>query len=270
MAKDADKPRGSTAVKAGGTKAGGRADKAAARQARKAEKARRRASSDPADMGRIRQIREAYRLTHEHDRQLPFLLAAAFGIPATVGTVSGILLEQWFALPLLGLMVGLLLAMIVLVRRTKRATYIRYAGQAGSAEVALSMLPKKWVSSPVVTANRHSDVIHRTLGPAGIVLVGEGEPTRLRQMLASEQRKHENVAYGVPVTTIVMGDRPGQVPLAQLAKHIQKLPRAIEAHQITEVRNRLRALDAVRPKVPMPKGPVPTSMRGARQGLRGR
>ena len=245
-------------------------DKIAARQLKQTEKARKRASTDPADMGRMRQIREAYRITHEHDRQLPFLLAAAFGIPATIGTVAGILLEQWLALPLLGLMVGLLLTMIVLVQRTKRATYIRYAGQAGSAEVALSMLPKKWISSPVVTATRHQDVVHRTLGPAGIVLVGEGEPGRLRPLLASEQKKHENVAYGVPVTTLVMGDRPGQVPLAQLAKHIQKLPKAVEAHQITEVRNRLRALDAVRPKIPMPKGPVPNSMRGARQGLRGR
>lgn len=247
-----------------------KADRAAAKTARRAEKARRKASSDPADMGRIRQIREAYRITHEYDRQLPFLLAAAFGVPATLGTVGGILLRQWFTLPILGLMVGLLLAMILLIQRTKRATYKRYAGQAGSAEVALSMLPKKWVSTPVVTATRHSDVVHRTLGPAGIVLIGEGDPGRLRALLGSEQKKHENVAYGVPVTTLVMGDRPNQVPLDQLAKHIQKLPKAIETHQVTEIRNRLRALDAVRPKLPMPKGPIPTSMRGARQGLRGR
>lgn len=247
-----------------------KADRAATKAARRAEKARRKASSDPADMGRMRQIREAYRITHEYDPKLPFLLAAAFGVPATLGTVGGILLRQWFTLPILGLMVGLLLAMILLIQRTKRATYKRYAGQAGSAEVALSMLPKKWVSTPVVTATRHSDVVHRTLGPAGIVLIGEGDPGRLRALLGSEQKKHENVAYGVPVTTLVMGDRPNQVPLDQLAKHIQKLPKAIETHQVTEIRNRLRALDAVRPKLPMPKGPMPTSMRGARQGLRGR
>ena len=49
---------------------------------------------------------------------------------------------------------GVLLPMIVLVRRAKAATYKRYAGQAGSAEVALQMLPKQWVSSPVIAANR--------------------------------------------------------------------------------------------------------------------
>ena len=45
-------------------------------------------------------------------------------------------------------MVGVLLPMFVLVRRAKAATYKRYAGQAGSAEVALQMLPKQWVSTP--------------------------------------------------------------------------------------------------------------------------
>jgi hypothetical protein len=241
-----------------------------AKAARQAERERKRTTTNPAEMGRIRQIREAYRITHEHDKQLPFLLAAAFGVPALLGTVGGILLEQWLVLPVLGLMVGLMLAMIVLVQRVKRGTYLRYEGQPGSAEVALSQLPKRWVSSPVITATKHADTVHRTLGPAGIVLIGEGEPGRLRQLLASEQRKHENVAYGIPVTTLVMGNGQGQVPLRELNRHIRRLPKAIEAHQVTEVRNRLRALDAVRPRLPMPKGPVPTSMKGARQGLRGR
>ena len=35
--------------------------------AKQAEKARKKASTDPADMGRIKQIVRAYQLTHEHD-----------------------------------------------------------------------------------------------------------------------------------------------------------------------------------------------------------
>ena len=68
---------------------------------------------------------------------------------------------------LIGVGIGVLLPMIVLVRRAKAATYKRYAGQAGSAEVALQMLPKQWVSSPVIAANRSRDAVHRTLGPGG-------------------------------------------------------------------------------------------------------
>jgi hypothetical protein len=244
-----------------------------ARGAKKTERARRKASTDPADMGRIRQIQRAYQLTHEYDKRLPYLLLGALLLPLVVGVVAGVLTDHVIYLPLLGLMLGVLAAMIVLVRRTKAATYRRYAGQAGSAEVALQMLPKQWLSNPVIAANRNRDVVHRTVGPGGLVLIGEGEPSRVRQLLTSEVRKHERVAYGVTVHTIVMGDQPGQVPLSRLADHIRKLPKSLQPNQVTDVRARLRALDAVRPPVPMPKGPMPTSSRqakGSRQAMRGR
>ena len=262
---------------AGPAKAAGKADaKEASRQAKaakRAEKARRKASTDPADMGRIKQIRRAYQVTHEFDKPLPFLLLAAFLVPLVVFWAFHFVWDHPIYLSLLGLMFGVLAAMIMLVQRAKRATFKRYAGQAGSAEVALQMLPKRWVSTPVIAANRSRDVVHRTIGPGGLVLIGEGEPGRVRQLLAGEVRKHERVAYGVTVHTIVMGDKEGQVPLGRLADHIRKLPKTLQPNQVTDVRARLRALDAVRPPVPVPKGPMPTSARqakGSRQAMRGR
>lgn len=243
------------------------------RALKRAEKARRKASSDPADMGRIRQIRQAYKVTHEYDRKLPYLLLACFLVPVAVGVVVGLLWDHLIYLTVMGLLVGLLLSMVMLVRRAKAATYKRYAGQTGSAEVALSMLPKQWISSPVVAATRQQDVVHRTLGPGGLVLVGEGDPARVRQLLASEARKHERVAYGVTVTTLVMGDADNQVPLDKLAERIRKLPKVLQPNQVTDLRQRLRALDAVRPPVGMPKGPMPTNarqVRGAQRATRGR
>ncbi|HZA05529.1 MAG TPA: DUF4191 domain-containing protein [Propionibacteriaceae bacterium] len=264
----ADRKSGSTAAPANA-----RAQAKAAREAKKAEKARKRASNDPADMGRMRQIKRAYQVTHEHDRALPYLLLAAFLLPLAAAVIIGLLTDQVLNLIFVGLGVAILLPMIVLVRRAKAATYKRYAGQAGSAEVALSMLPKKWISAPVIAANRSQDVVHRTLGPGGLVLIGEGEPGRVKALLASEVKKHERVAYGVPVTTIVMGDKSGQVPLDKLADHIRKLPKTLQANQVTDIKQRLRALDAVRPSIPVPKGPMPTNPRqvkGARQAMRGR
>ena len=101
------------------------------------------------------------------------------------------------------------------------------------------------------------------------MLVGEGSAARLKAVLAGEARKHEQVAYGVPVSTVLMGDGEGQVSLDKLADHLKKMPKAIQPVQITEVKQRLRALDAVRPKVPIPKGPMPT-MKGANRAMRGR
>jgi hypothetical protein len=247
--------------------------KAAAKAAKKAEKARKKASNDPADMGRMRQIRRAYQVTHEYDKALPYLLLAAFLVPLAAAVTIGLLTDQLLNFGLVGLGVAILLPMMVLVRRAKKATYKRYAGQAGSAEVALSMLPKKWISTPAIAANRNMDVVHRTLGPGGLVLIGEGEPGRVRQLLASEVRKHERVAYGVTVTTVVMGNKQGQVPLDKLADHIRKLPKTLQPNQVTDLKQRLRALDAVRPTVPVPKGPMPANPRqikGARQAMRGR
>ncbi|RYZ26781.1 MAG: DUF4191 family protein, partial [Propionibacteriaceae bacterium] len=74
-------------------------------------------------------------------------------------------------------------------------------------------------------------------------------------------------------TTLVMGDAPNQVPLDKLADRIRKLPKILQPNQVTDLKQRLRALDAVRPVIGMPKGPMPTSarhVRGARQATRGK
>ena len=254
-------------------KAAAKQAKVNAKDAKKAEKARKKASDNPADMGRIRQIVRAYQVTHEYDRALPYLLIGAFLLPTALSIVIGLTWGYAFNVIFAGVMLGILATMFMLVRRAKAATFKRYAGQTGSAEVALGMLPKKWISTPVIAANRNKDVVHRTLGPGGLVLIGEGEAGRVRQLLASEVKKHERVAYGVTVTTVIMGEKEGQVPLKKLAGHIRKLPKVLQAHQITDLRQRLRALDALRPPVPTPKGPMPTSPRqvkGARQAMRGR
>ena len=266
---------GTTASKAAAQnpKTAAKEAKVNAKEAKKAEKARKKASDNPADMGRIRQIIRAYQVTHEYDKALPYLLIGAFLLPIVIGIVIGLTWGYAFNVIFAGVMVGLLAAMFMLVRRAKSATFKRYAGKAGSAEVALGMLPKKWVSTPIIAANRNRDIVHRTVGPGGLVLIGEGETGRVRQLLASEVKKHERVAYGITVTTVIMGDKEGQVPLNKLADHIRKLPKVLQPHQITDLRQRLRALDALRPPVPIPKGPMPTSPRqvkGARQAMRGR
>ena len=166
--------------------------------------------------------------------------------------------------------------MLVFARRAKRAAYSRYEGQAGSAELALTSLGRKWKHTLAVAVSRNRDsanVVHRALGPGGLVLIGEGDSKGLKTLLASEKRKHEQVAYQVNVVTFVVGKGNGQVPLDRLADEIKKLPKVLSAAKITDLEARLKALDAMRPKLPMPKGPMPTGkggMKGARQAIRGR
>lgn len=237
----------------------------------KAAKLRRKNSTDPADWGRMRQLRETYKVTAQHDKPLPWLLLAGGVGTFAVLLVIGFLLGSPIIWGILGLTGGLLVAMLIFVRRAKGAAYKRFDGQAGSAEVALQMLPKKWSYTPVITATRNRstvDVIHRAIGPGGLILIGEGDPQNLKAQLASEKRKHEQVSYGVVVQIIQMGKGAGQVPLDGLVNHLKKLPKQLTPAKVVEVQARLRALDAMRPKLPIPKGPL--NVKGARQAMRGR
>jgi hypothetical protein len=112
--------------------------------------------------------------------------------------------------------------------------------------------------------------VHRVVGPPGIILIGEGNPHRMRQLMTTERKKHERVVSEVPIHEVMCGNGEGQVPLPQLVRHVQKLGRQVKPAELTDVLNRLKALDAQRSLMPIPKGPVPTSMKGQRGNLRGR
>lgn len=235
----------------------------------RAEKERKRNSDDPKDWGQVRQIRETYKMAREFDPALPWYLIGAGFAGLVVGGLLSLFLDPWWMWLVLGLMLGITLAMYVFLRRVKRATFMKFEGQAGSAEVALSMLDKKkWTSTPAIAANKSFDVIHRTLGPGGLVLIAEGEPTRVKALLNTEVKRHEQVAYGVKVVTILMGNNEGQVPLDKLTDHIKRLPKTMDAVKIAEVKQRLKAIDSMRSRMPIPKGPLNT--KGARNAMRGR
>ena len=237
---------------------------------RKAEKLRKKNSDDPRDWGRVRQIIEAYKRTNEIDPELKWWTLAATAGPILLCVGLGLWLQPWWLWLITGLMFALVGALYVLTWRVKKANFKRYEGQAGSAEVALQLLNKrKWTYELGIAATRQMDVVHRVIGPPGVVLIAEGTPARARTLLATETKKHEQVAYGVPVSQVLVGKDSGQVPLDGLQKHLEKLPKAMQPQQITEVKQRLRALDAMRPKIPVPRGPMPT-MKGVNRAMRGR
>jgi hypothetical protein len=232
-------------------------------------------TDDPTKMSRRRQIVETYRMTKETDRLIGLWMLGAFLVFGAIGFGIFWILpgSGTFALVISivgGVLFGALAAMIIFSRRAQRAGYNRLSGQVGAAARALTMLRRGWKTDEMVGFNKQQDLVHRVVGPPGIVLVGEGNPNRLRQLMLSERRRHERVAADTPIHEVVVGDDEGQVPLPKLVRHVQKLGRQVKPAEITDVLARLRALDAARPKLPMPKGPVPTSMKGMRSQMRGR
>ncbi|MFV0453253.1 MAG: DUF4191 domain-containing protein [Propioniciclava sp.] len=236
----------------------------------KAEKLRKKNSSDPNDWGRMRQMTEAFKRTREIDPSVTWwMIGAALIAIAAIAAVGIITNLAWWAWVPLAILTALLAAMWMLTRKARSAMFTRYAGQPGSAEVALQNLNKKKYSYDMaINATRELDLVHRVVGPGGIVLIGEGQAGRVRKLLTTETQRHGQVSYGTPITEIVIGDKKNQVALDQVQKHIQKLPKVLAPYQITEIQTRLKALSTKR-GMPVPKGPMP-SPKGVNRALRGR
>ncbi|MBS2938341.1 DUF4191 domain-containing protein [Nocardioides sp. J2M5] len=222
------------------------------------------------------QIMQTYQMAKRSDPRLGLILLATFLVGAAVGFGLMWLLPGDGVLSLVisiisALMIGILAALIVFGRRAQKAAYTQMEGQPAAAAGALQMLRRGWKVDPVVGFTKQQDVVHRVVGPPGIVLVGEGSSqSRVKALLATERKKHERVAYEVPIHEVVCGRGHGEVPLPKLVRHVQKLGRNVKPAEMTDILQRLKALDAQRGKLPLPKGPVPTSMKGMRSQQRGR
>lgn len=231
---------------------------------------------DPSTMSRRQQIVETFKMSRQVDKAIGWWMLGAFLLFGGAGFAVFFWLlpgDGVFALVMAiiaGVLIGLLAMMIVFSRRAQKAAYTRMEGQIGAGARALTMLRRGWTTEQMIGFTKQQDLVHRVVGPPGIVLVGEGNPSRLKALLASERRKHERVAAEYPVHEVIVGSGEGEVPLPKLVRHVQKLGRQVKPAELTELLHRLKALDAQRPKVPMPRGPVPTSMKGMRQNLRGR
>ncbi len=218
---------------------------------------------------RLKQILSAYQLTKKSDPKVGLVLAGIFLGILAVFVLVGLLTGHLLILLPLGVAIAFLVVTIVFGRKVEKAAYSQIEGQAGAAASALQTLRRGWTVTPAVAVTKNADIVHRVVGRPGIVLVGEGQPSRVKNLLTAEAKKHTRVAGGAPVTQLIAGQGEGEIDIRKLTKHVMKLPATLQPSEITDLLQRLKALDAVRPQVPMPKGPVPNSLKGARQAMKG-
>ncbi|MBA0050127.1 DUF4191 domain-containing protein [Streptomyces sp. AJS327] len=227
------------------------------------------AKDDSQKSGRIKQIGQTYKMTRRADRWIGWILAGVGLVTFGVFLGIGFLLGHPIYLGILGVLLALLAVAIVFGRRAERAAFGQMEGQPGAAAAVLDNIGRGWTVTPAVAMNRNQDVIHRAVGRAGIVLVAEGNPNRLRSLLASEKKKMGRIVGEVPVHDMVVGNDEGQVPLKKIRRNMVKLPRVLQGSQVTEVNDRLRALGDLMSNMPVPKGPMPKNARMPK-GMRGK
>ncbi|GEB53134.1 MULTISPECIES: DUF4191 domain-containing protein [Streptomyces] len=211
--------------------------------------------------GRLKQIAQTYTMTRRVDRKIGWILAGVGLVTFGVLLAIGFLIGHPVYLGILGVLLGLLACAIVFGRRAERAAFGQMEGQMGAAAAVLENFGRGWHVTPAVAMNRSQDVVHRAVGKAGIVLVGEGNPNRLKSLLAAEKKKMARVVGDVPVHDMIVGNGEGQVPLKKLRTTMMKLPRVLQGAQVTQVNDRLRALGDLMSNMPIPKGPMPKGMR---------
>lgn len=216
-------------------------------------------SAGPAKPSRSGQIRAAYTMTRKVDPLVGWVTLAAGLLPVALLVAIGLLVDHPWYLGLIGVMLGVLAATIVFGKRAEKAAFSQVEGQPGAAAAALNMLRRGWTVTPAVAVTRNQDIVHRVVGRPGVVLIGEGSPTRLGNLLATEKKKVARYVPDVPIYDYQAGSQDGQVPLRKLNRTLMKLPRNLKTPQVIEVNRRLRPLGTM--SLPIPKGPMPRSTR---------
>jgi hypothetical protein len=211
----------------------------------------------------LKQIGQTYSITRKSDRALPWvILGTLIGTALPLVLVAQFLFDSSFSKLIttsLAITTSLLATVYVFGKRAEKAAYARIEGQPGAAAAVLNTLRKGWFVTPAVAVTRNQDLVHRVIGPVGIVLVGEGSPSRVAQLLESEKIKAKRIAGDIPVASLIVGNGEGLITFKKLNKTIMKMGKKISPAESRELRNRFGASGAS--ALPIPKGAMPKGMR---------
>lgn len=207
---------------------------------------------------RFKTVREAYAIAK---KEYPFLLLRCL-IPFVAVFAIGILIGAQFGRPgyagFVTFPFAVLAGFTYFTRLASSAAYSTIEGQPGAAASVLMSIRKGWTITPAVSVNKNQDMVHRAVGRAGVVLVGEGG-FAVRALLKDEHRKLERFAPGVPVHEILIGSGENEISIRKLQKVMRKYPRKLNNVQLRELRARLKAVGGM--NIPIPKGPMPKNLR---------
>jgi uncharacterized protein DUF4191 len=221
--------------------------------------------------GRLSTLRQIFRVTRESDPLLPLWMFLSFAGTVLVAFLLGLALGQAVYLAVLGVPLGVMVALIVLSRRAERFAYARAAAQPGVTGQVMKNIRRGWFveEEPVAIDPRTRDLVFRAVGRPGVALVTEGPVPRVNRLVDGERKRVTRVlGPNVPVLVLHVGDGEGQVPLRRLNTKLMRSKAVLTKTEAAQVAARLKALGGARP--PIPKGIDPTRMRPDRKGVKGR
>ncbi|WP_236795323.1 DUF4191 domain-containing protein [Amycolatopsis sp. GM8] len=240
----------------------GKLDKEAAKQAKRDKRA--------ASKARRSQIFEAFKMQRKEDKALiPWLAGSIIVVAGVVFGIGFFFNAQWILLPL-GIVLGVLAAVIIFGRRVQKTVYSKADGQPGAAGWALDNMRGNWRVTQTVAATTQLDAVHRVLGGPGVILVGEGTPHRVKNLVSQEKKRIARLVGETPIYEVIVGSEEGETPLRRLQPTLMKLPRNLKPAQVDALEAKLAALG--NRGAAMPKGPIPqgAKMRNVQRTIRRR
>jgi hypothetical protein len=219
--------------------------------------------------GRLKQIGMIFSFTAKRDKLFIPLVVLAAAVPLIIAVVLFLVGLPWIYI-VLALPVALLLVMVVLNFRSNKAMMIEAEGQPGAAAQIVETMRGDWRVTPAIASTTQYDMVHLVIGRAGVVLLAEGAPGRVKSLLGQEKRRISRVIGNTELRDYIVGSGEGELPVAKLRSTLMRLPRTVTGKEVNALDQRLKALTS-RPQ--MPKGAIPKNMRppkGAFRAMRGR
>lgn len=229
---------------------------------RKKKEAKPLAKGEVAKESQLKVLKDAFRVTRKERPMTLLWCTLIFVVVLVLGISFGSLAHHPVYFGILSVPLATLGAFFFFTRQANIAAYASIENEIGAGASVLMSIRRGWTTTPAVTVSKNQDMVHRSVGRPGIVLVAEGG-NGVRILLADEKKKMERFVPGVPVAEIIVGYGEGQVPLRKLQKKMKKFPKKLSANQMREVRVRLKAVGGL--NMPIPKGPMPKNMKMPRR-----
>ena len=207
---------------------------------------------------RMVQLGRVIAFVARRDKLFVPLAAAAIVVPLALVSVLVFVVGVTPFYFVAGVLLALLALMIVLNARFTKAQLNELHGQVGAAAGIIEQMRGDWRVTPGLAVTTQEDMITLVIGRPGVVLVGEGNPARLRGMLGQEKRRLAKVIGTVEMRDLIIGDNEGEVPLKKLRMTLMKMPRTASGAEVNALAARIKALQS-RPQ--MPRGAIPKHMR---------
>jgi len=206
--------------------------------------------------GRIKQLGMVFAFTAKRDKLFIPLVSLAVTIALALTVLMAIFWSVIF-IPV-GLMLVLLGVLIVLNLRANRAMMVEAEGQPGAAASIVENMRGDFRVTPAVQSTTQMDFVHLVICRGGVVLIGEGNPARVKGLIAQERKRLAKVIGSADLRDFIIGNDEGEVPIRKLRMTLVRLPRTLGPKDVNALDKRLKALSA-RPQ--LPKGAIPKNMR---------